>query len=170
VDFRLKYVNEKKAWKLAGIKVNVVPARSGTAEVPSETEARALARDSLLAFNRAVQTKSFVDFHRQEIAGVWRSQITAGKLLDIFQTFIDQEADIAGVAKTEATFDQPPALNEDGVLELVGSYPTKPHRVRFKLGYLFEAPEWKLVQVKVNVRPDGDVKAEADEDSDDDQE
>ena len=163
VDFRLKYLYEQNAWKLAGIKVDVTPSGPKDVKLPSEKQLRALALDSLLAFNQAVQSKSFVDFHKQKIATVWRQQITAGKLLDIFERFIEQEANIAGIAKTEATFDEPPAIDEDGVLQMVGSYPTKPSQVRFKLAYVYEEPEWKLVQVNVNVRPE---EGAADEDED----
>ncbi|CAN5524462.1 hypothetical protein BH20VER1_BH20VER1_11040 [soil metagenome] len=155
VEFRLQYVYEKTAWKLPGIKVDVVPAASGEGKIPSEKEARAMVLDSLLAFNRAVQQKSFVDFHKQKIGSLWRAQITAGQLLDTFETFIEQEADISGIAKLEPTFDKPPAINEDGMLELNGFYKTKPNRVRFQLGYVFEEPEWKLVRVNVQVRPEG---------------
>ncbi|CAN5243379.1 hypothetical protein BH20VER2_BH20VER2_08470 [soil metagenome] len=162
VDFRLKYLYEQNAWKLAGIKVDVVPAASSDGKIPSEKDARAMVLDSLLAFNRAVQQKSFVDFHKQKIAALWRAQITAGQLLDIFETFIEQEADISGVAKLEPTFDQPPAVNDDGMLELNGFYATKPNRVRFQLGYLYEEPEWKLVRVNVQVRPEGAAAPEGD--------
>jgi len=73
-----------------------------------------------------------------------------------FQPFIDQEADISGLARFEPVFDQPPAVNGDGLLELKGFYPTRPSRVRFDLAYIYEAPEWRLVQINVQVGAEAD--------------
>ena len=151
VNFRLKYVNEKAAWKLIGIKVDAKPA--GVAgKLPTEEEAEALVRDSLIAFNAAIQTKSFVDFHKG-VAVMWQKQVTPERLAQLFDPFIKAEANISGITQLEPTFEKPPAINDNGILELKGSYPTRPSRVMFDLGYLFEGSEWKLVKINVNVRP-----------------
>lgn len=149
VTFRLKYIYEK-GWKLVGIKVDVEPAGDPTATVPSLEESQALARESLLAFNKAIQAKSFVEFHK-DIAAAWQKQITPGKFLELFATFVEREADISGVGKLTPKFEKPPALDEDNLLLLLGSYPTRPYPVKFKLRYLFEPPEWKLVNIAVDI-------------------
>jgi hypothetical protein len=151
VDFRLKYIYEKTAWKLIGIKVDVKP--SGAAgKLPSDDEAKELVQDSLLAFNAAVQTKSFVDFHKQ-VAVMWQKQITPTRLEELFGPFIKNEVDISAIASMEPTFDKAPSINEDGLLELKGFYPTKQAKILFDLAYLFEAPDWKLIKINVNVKP-----------------
>jgi hypothetical protein len=160
VEFQLKYVNEQKAWKLAGIRVNLTPTE---AKLPSEEEASVMVRDSLLAFNNAIQKKNFTDFHKKQIAAIWRRQTTPAALLETFDSFVKAEANIAPIANMEPVFDKPPAINEDGVLSLVGHYPTKPSRVTFELGYLFEDPDWGLVQINVNVRPEGEAGDDDDE-------
>ena len=82
-NFRLKYVNEKSAWKLIGIKVDAKPA--GVAgKLPTNEEAEALVRESLIAFNAAVQTKSFVDFHKG-VAVMWQKQVTPDRAGGIVQ-------------------------------------------------------------------------------------
>ncbi len=166
IDFRLKCVYEKPAWKLFGVKVNVSPTGAAPGKVPSETEAADLVRTSLLAFNEAVQEKDFTTFH-QSIATVWQAQTTPEKLEAIFQSFIDQEINLAPIKDMTPTFDQPPALNDDGVLVLQGTYSTRASGLRFDLGYLFEDPDWKLVKVKVNVAP---VQAEQKSDEKSDEE
>lgn len=155
MTFRLKYVNEHSAWKLIGIKVDVKPAGATDVKLPSDDEMKALVRESLLAFNKAVQAKSFVAFHKS-IAGVWQKQITPAKLRELFQSFIDAEIDIAPIAKLEPTFTAGPTIDEDGVLSVEGSYPTKPSQVHFKLAYIYEAPQWKLVKVNVRVKNEGE--------------
>jgi hypothetical protein len=142
---------------LIGIKVDAQPG--GVAgKVPTEEEAQVLVRDSLIAFNAAVQTKSFVDFHKQ-IAVMWQKQVTPERLAQLFDVFIKGEVNISGVARLEPTFDKPPATNANGLLELKGSYPTRPSRVMFDLAYLYEGDEWKLVKINVNVRPPDDDDA-----------
>ena len=151
IDFRLKYVYEKTSWRLIGIKVNANPA-GAAGKLPTNEEAEKLVRDSLIAFNAAVQTKSFVDFHKG-IAVMWQQRVTPEKLAELFAPFINAEVSIAGITRTEATFDKPPAINANGILELKGFYPTKQAKVLFDLAYLYEGTEWKLVKINVNVRP-----------------
>ena len=164
VQFRLKYVNEKSAWKLVGIKVDVKPTGAPRGQVPSEREARALALESLLAFNRAVQAKNFTTFHKQ-IADVWRKQITAAELRKAFAPFIEQAVDISPIADLQPVFDPAPGFDEDELLLLKGYYPTRPNKVHFKLRYIQEADAWQLVNIAVNVSPDADAD-EADEQED----
>ena len=152
IDFRLKYVYEKPAWKLFGIKVNVSPTGVVSNKLPSETEAADLVRTSLLAFNEAVQEKDFTSLH-QTIATVWKGQTTPEKLEAVFQSFIDQEINLALIESMTPKFDKPPTLNDDGVLVLQGNYPTRPSALRFDLGYLSEDSAWKLVKIKVDVDP-----------------
>jgi Arc/MetJ-type ribon-helix-helix transcriptional regulator len=150
VRFRLKYVQEKSAWKLLGIKVEV----KGT-DVPSEREARALALESLLAFNRAVQAKNFTTFHKQ-IADVWRKQITPEELKKAFAPFTEQDVNIASIADHQPVFEPAPGFDADDLLLLQGHYPTRPNKLEFKLRYIQEADAWQLVSIAVNVGPEGD--------------
>jgi hypothetical protein len=154
VTFRLKYLYEKTAWKLIGINLNVVPAGTKDVALPSEKEIRALVLDSLGNFNQAVQKKSFADFYGQ-ISALWQKQTTPAKLQKLFQSFIDQEIDLAPMLKGAPAFEEPPAINEDGILKVKGSFPPN-ERLRFDLAYIFEPPAWKLVKVNVKVRAAGE--------------
>ena len=156
VQFRLKFLNEKSAWKLVGIKVDVKPSGDAGGKVPGEREARALALESLLAFNRAVQAKNFATFHRQ-IAEVWRKQITPEELRKAFAAFIEQKVDISPIADLQPVFKPAPGFDEDGYLQLKGHYETKPNKVRFKLRYIQESGQWQLINIGVNVGPDDEA-------------
>lgn len=160
VQFRLKYLNEKSAWKLLGIKVDVKPSSEPGGTVPDEREARVLALESMLAFNRAVQAKNFTTFHKQ-IAEVWRKQITPEQLRKAFATFVEQEVDISPIADLQPVFQPAPGFDEDGLLQLKGYYPTTPHKVRFKLRYIQEDGQWQLVNIAVNVSADADTDDES---------
>ena len=127
-------------------------AYAQTPTVPPRKELKTLTHDSLLAFNKAIQAKDFTGFHKQ-ISALWREQITPAKLKDIFQTFIDQEIDLDPIVPLEPIFDEPPKIDDDGVLVLNGHYETRPSAVQFRLKYLNEKSQWKLVGIKVDVKP-----------------
>jgi hypothetical protein len=150
VSFKLEYLHEKEGWKLGGINVKATPSVENTAKLPSEKELQALALDSLLAYNKAIQAKNFDSFY-QQISKLWRDQTTSEKLKAIFQPAIDKRSDISSIAKVQPTFDGTPAINEDGVLVLKGSYPTQPNKVTFQLKYINEDGAWKLVGITTNL-------------------
>lgn len=163
ITFKLKYLFEKSAWKIVGINVQVYPVIENTGKLPSEKEARELALASLMAFNQSLQEKSFESFH-QQIGTIWRNEITPEKLKQIFQPFIDKEVDISSIKKVQPKFETKPAINADGMLELDGSYPTQPSKVVFKLKYVYELAEWKLVAINVNLTKNTDRADKTDDD------
>jgi hypothetical protein len=170
VTFNLTYMQESSAWKLMGINVQVIPFVENTGKVPSDKELKALALDSLLSFNDALQTNSFEKFYKQ-IAKLWQKEVTPEKLLQIFQPFIDKEVDISPIARLTPTFAKAPAVNDDGLLVLQGSYPTRPSTVSFDLKYVYEDESWKLAGINVQVKPTGDKadKKDAEKKDDDDE-
>src|SRR5688500_8042507 len=167
VIFKLKYLQEKSAWKLVGINVQVLPFVETTGPVPTEKEAKRLALDSLLAFNKALQAKDFDSFY-QKIAKLWQAQTTSAKLKETFRPFLDQDAHISGVADVEPTLQSKPAIDRDGFLVLKGSYPTQPSKGFFELKYVYEDELWELVGINVNLkRSAGSEKGLKKPDSDD---
>src|SRR5947209_544719 len=150
VTFRLSYVQEKGAWKLLGVRVNVVPSGPTDVKLPNETEATELVRSSLLAFNDAVQNQDFSEFYHS-VAKIWENETSPEQLQKLFQSFIDQHINIAEIGKAQPTFDHPLALDDNGILKVDGSYSLEDRLVRFKLSYISEAGGWKLVGINVNV-------------------
>jgi hypothetical protein len=171
VTFELKYVYESSAWKILAIDVRVVPFVENTGLVPTNKELKKLALDSLLLFNVAVQTKDFEKFY-DKTAKVWQKETTPEKLLEIFQSFIDKEINLAPIARLDPTFNGAPAINEDGFLVIKGFYPTQPSKVSFELKYADENESWKLVGINVQVKPTADKsdKKDKEDKKDDDDE
>ncbi|HEV2842943.1 MAG TPA: TIR domain-containing protein [Chthoniobacterales bacterium] len=155
VTFLLRYLREGSRWKVLGINVQAVPFVENTGTVPSNKEVKGLVLDSLLAFNKAVQSESFTNFYGR-IAELWAKETTPEKLQEIFQTFIDKKINIAQIARMDPVFDGPPAINTDGFLVAKGSYATKPSKVFFELKYVDQDGAWKLIAINVNVKPVAD--------------
>ena len=119
--------------------------------LPSEAELKKLVLDSLMAFNKGIQAKSFVEFHKG-ISILWQKQITPVQLGEAFKTFVEQELDLTPIQNLTPTFDSPAAVNSDGVLVLAGAYPTEPSKVHFTLKYVPENFSWKLVGINVDIK------------------
>ena len=118
------------------------------AEVPPESELKSMTLDSLLAFNDGVQEKDFSDFYK-DLAGLWKDQTTPEKLKTLFNDFIEKEINIEPIKKLQPVFNKDAKINSDGMLVIVGYYPTTPKRVVFELKYLDEKGDWKLAGINV---------------------
>lgn len=125
---------------------------------PATNEIRQLVRDTLLHFNAAIAAKSFDSFY-DYVSVAWQTgsltngeyQLTKGQLQRAFQPFIDRKMDLGEVAKLDPIFDNPPAINSDGLLFVSGHYVGETHKIVFALKYIYELPSWKLFGIDVNL-------------------
>ena len=147
--------------------MQAIPFVENSGKVPTNKELKKLALDSLLLFNVALQTKDFENFYNHS-AKLWQKETSPDKLLEAFQSFIDKEVNIASIAKLEPTFDEAPAVNEDGLLVMKGFYPTQPSRVFFQLKYIDEDGSWALAAINVQLKAATD-KADKKKNDDDDE-
>ncbi|MEP6670390.1 MAG: hypothetical protein ABJF10_14615 [Chthoniobacter sp.] len=121
-----------------------------TKPMPPENEVRQLVRENLLRFNEAIESKSFDAFY-EAVSVHWQDQLTKGQLQRAFQPFIDQKISLAGIANATPVFDEPSAVNSDGLLTVTGHYDTQPYRVQFAMKFFYELPAWKLFGLDVNL-------------------
>ena len=152
IPLTMELVKESGTWKviyLSGPQAGISVEQGGK-QLPSDEKSKALALDSLLAFNKAVLDKSFVGFH-QQISRRWQEQITPDKLKEVFNQFIETHLDISPIKEVQPVLSAAPEINSDGILVLEGYYPTHPTKVYFRLKYIYEHPAWKLFGIQVNV-------------------
>jgi hypothetical protein len=154
VPFHLKYIFEDPDWKLFGIHVKIRPVqaakRSGV-DIPPETELKNLVHQTMLDFAAAVNAKDFSDFH-QKIAKFWQEQITGEDFGRIFKSFIDKNIDLSPIEALTPVFQKKPYLDGNGFLVLQGVYNTEPLGTHFKLKYVPEDTEWKLVGINIETK------------------
>jgi hypothetical protein len=152
IPLRMELIKESGKWKVFALSAPQagVAAEQSAKAVPSDEKLKAMALESLLAFNKAVQDKSFAAFQEQG-SSAFREQLSPEKLLAAFKGFVDQGIDISSIEKVQPVFDTPPAIDAHGVLILKGSYPTKPRPVVFELKYGFESGGWRIQGINVNV-------------------
>lgn len=116
--------------------------------LPRELMAR-MTKETLLEFNKAVQSGDFGPFHRST-AKQWQEETTPEKIKEVFKDFVTQKIDIGGIEKVEPVLD-PAKIDDKGFLVLSGHYPVMPNRVKFELKYLSEGDAWKLIGINVQV-------------------
>ena len=152
IPLNMDLVKESGTWKVIYLSApqSGVAVEQGGKQLPTDEKSKALILDSLLDFNKAIQDKSFDGFHTK-ISRAWQEQITADKLKEVFQQFIDKKLDISSIKTVDPILSEPPEINSDGLLVLKGYYPTHPLKVNFQLKYIYEHPAWKLFGIKVNV-------------------
>lgn len=153
IPLNMDLVNESGTWKvlyLSAPQSGVAAERTGR-QLPPDEKSKALIQDTLLDFNQAIQDKSFDGFHTT-ISRAWQEQITADKLKEVFQQFMDKNLDISAIKRVDPVLSDPPEINSDGLLILKGYYPTRPFKVNFQLKYIYEHPAWKLFGLNVNVK------------------
>lgn len=125
-------------------------AHAATPKVPSEVELKSMTLESLLDFNKSVVGDDFTVLY-ESLSKVWQDQTSPAKLKALFQSFIDKEIDISPIKKVEPVFNKAAEIDSDDVLIVSGYYPTKPKRVLFRLKYLTEKSDWKLVGIKIDI-------------------
>ena len=152
IPLQMELIKEAGKWKVYGVTApqSGVAAEPGGKQMPADEKLKAMTRESLLAFNQAVKEKSFVNFHKQ-ISTIWQQQITPEKFMESFKPFVDKGVDLSPVKKVDPIFDDPPAIDSQGILTLKGYFPTQPAKVFFRLRYVYEHPSWKLLGIRVNM-------------------
>ena len=106
-------------------------------------------RDTLLKFNEAIQLKSFDHFYHF-ISANWQSQVSLQRMSDAFQGFIDQHIDLSPMKDAEISFDEPPRINQEGLLVVHGRSKIPAYQVNFVLSYTYEIPNWRLSGIKLD--------------------
>jgi hypothetical protein len=151
VEFRVQYFYEHPAWKLVGINMQLVSAKSALQKaIPAEEELKKLLTKSLLDFDQAVKAKNFENFYKS-LSQLWKGQTSPEALQKIFQQFIDKNIDISGIEDVAPVLEPKPAIKES-FLVVEGHYPLKSERVEFTLRYTLESSAWKLAGIRVKVK------------------
>lgn len=148
----VRLVREGGAWKIDGVRyggvdldtIKVLPP------VPDEPELRRLAGESLQGLNQAIRDGDFTEFHGRTSDRLKRAT-TPKKMRAAFRKFIDNDVDFGLVKNLEPAFAPAPAVDDQGLLTVTGSYPLPTSPLEFTLKYIREPAGWKLYSIDVAV-------------------
>ena len=148
-DTTVSLVKENDKWKVAKIRVETFEMPNfNLPQVPYELELRDLVKETLLQFNKAVQSGNFGLFY-DTISPVWKKEITSEKLAESFKEFIENKVDISVINDLTPKFEPRPTTEENGILVVAGKYISEGGNVNFQLKYVLDVNTWKLVGINL---------------------
>ncbi len=124
---------------------------STSGEVPTESELRPVVVETLQKFNEAVEQQDFSDFYAN-ISETWQNQTTAAELTEAFSPLFKEKMDFTPKDQTALVFAPKPTIEKDNTLKKIEvNYPTaKVENVKFRLRYVKEDENWKLLGIRLN--------------------
>lgn len=116
-----------------------------------------LVRTSLVALHQANVTGNY-SVLRDLAAPGFRDRLTAADLAGIFASLRAANIDLGAVVVLEPVLAEAPAVDDNGMLRIMGTFETRPAPVRFELMYDHVDGAWRLFGIAVNpVRPTADA-------------
>ncbi len=125
----------------------VRPAQPQISMPPAE-DLLGLIRATLIALNQANQTGNYTVL-RDLGAGDFRNVNDASRLGAIFQVLREQAVDLTPLLRISPEVSRPPAITGEGLLTLVGFFPTQPLRVNFDLAFQLSGNIWRPYAISV---------------------
>lgn len=118
----------------------------------SGPELSMLVRTTIVALHHANVTANYSVLHD---LGDRRFQATFSQvvLADMFREFRERGVNLAPAVLFDAQLDGEPRLTEDGLLRVVGHFPTAPQQIVFDLIYRSEDGMWRIDGINVGTRP-----------------
>ena len=153
VPITLSFVKAENGWKIYSLQKpsSGVQQESSTREMPSEQDLVKMVNQSMGAFGESVNNKSMGKFHGY-ISNLWQQQYSVEKLEAAYGPFYQSGLDLTLLKNFSPSFDSQPSIDQNGVLLIVGNYPTKPTQVLFEHKYIYEGLSWKLLGFKIETR------------------
>ena len=131
------------------------PPATAQGQVPALPDAfklNLLIRSSIIALNQANQTGNYTVL--QDLgAPAFRASNNSARLAQIFSALRQRQLDLSPVLFFTPKLVAEPQINANGLLRLVGFFPTAPERVNFELIYQMIDGQWRLFGIGVNTSP-----------------
>ncbi len=124
----------------------------GKAPMPAPEQMAILIQTAVVALSQANLTGNFTVLHAMGAPGFQQSNPPT-KLAEIFKNLREQNIDLTPVILFSPVLAREPAINEQGMLHLVGYYKTAPQQVNFELLFQPVAGQWRLFGISVRTVP-----------------
>lgn len=124
------------------------PLAVNTLPMPAPEQLLGLIRSTIIALNQANQTGNYTVL-RDLGAPDFRNGNDASRLGAIFQVLRDQAVDLGPLLHISTEVSQAPAMDGNGLLRLVGFFPTEPLRVNFDLSFQLFENRWRPYTLSV---------------------
>ena len=115
-----------------------------------------LVRSTLLALDQANKTGNYTVLRDLGAPG-FQSTNTAARLTEIFAKLRNDKLDLSGVAVLDPQFSMLPQIEPNGMMHMVGFFPSVPSQMNFELLFAPVDSRWRLFGISVNVTPSAPV-------------
>lgn len=129
----------------------------GDAKVPADAELSALVQYTLQDFAQAIETEDFTNFHANT-SSQFQKQFTKEALESAFAVFIQKKEAVVLILNSTVTmqpvYSPAPNVGRESfvqVLDVKGKYETDPVPTNFKLRYLREGDQWKIIEIVIEL-------------------
>ena len=153
VPLKVSFVKENGAWKIYALQKPAagLQVESSSPSVPARADGIALVKQSIHDFAVSVEKKNMEHF-RGTVSQLWQKQNTTEKLSEAFKSIMDSGANWSVLDSFEPVLSSDVKVDENGVLLLIGYYPTKPNQVHFEQKFIYEGVSWKLIGFKIQAK------------------
>jgi hypothetical protein len=126
--------------------------------MPDEFKLNLLIRSSIIALSQANKTGNYTVL--QDLgAPSFRASNDSARLAQIFGHLRSRNLDLSPVLFFTPKLVQQPMINPNGILRLVGFFPTEPERVNFDLYFQLLNGDWRIFGIGVSVTPNDQTAA-----------
>jgi len=109
-----------------------------------------LASDAVHDFGISLNADSMAHFHTQ-ISKLWQDQTNPEELKQAYQNFFNANLDLTVLEEVQPLINGTPVQNDKGIIKINGFFPTRPSRLSFEQGFIWEGLNWKLLSFKANI-------------------
>jgi hypothetical protein len=102
-------------------------------------------------FTQAVRKQNFDDFY-DSMSDTFKLQATSSKLYGAFKGFAKVKA-MEQLGQLTPILKKGICIDKNGILKLSGHYPTQPEATTFRLTYIQEQNDWRLLGIHVAMKP-----------------
>jgi hypothetical protein len=121
-------------------------------QVPEPVALIVLIRTTLVALNQANQTGNY-SVLRDIAAPAFQSSNTQAQLAVAFTSLRDQRLDISSIVAVTPELTEPPQIDKNGIMRLVGNFPTSPEQVNFQLAFQGINGGWRPIGMAIGTSP-----------------
>jgi hypothetical protein len=125
------------------------PNPTPTIAVPAPEVLLVLVRSALIALDHANRTGNYTVL--RELGGPGLQRHSSAQLGGIFASLRNQQVDLLPVAIVTPQLTRPPSVSPEGLLQLVGFFPTQPRQIQFQIVYQPVDGQWRLFGLNVTV-------------------
>lgn len=139
---------DNNAWKIREVKEDVEKGQPTAAEIQEKAKIMNLVRQSMADFILSKKTKSMDHFY-DTLSDEWKKNTTVKDLDKAYEVVLSDETDWGFLNPVEPNIAK--YVVKDGVLTVIGVYPSKPKRLIFEHNYIKndDGGDWKLAGFKL---------------------